>query len=84
MKEEMSPGYAEKIATPVLVVGAGRDRICITPAAKAFAQAAPNANYVEIPDAGHEILMERNAIRARFWEAFDAFMAQKAPITKAE
>jgi lysophospholipase len=72
-------GQAALITTPLLVVGAGRDRICVTPAAKAFAQAMPHADYVEIPEAGHEILMERNAIRARFWEAFDAFMAQQAP-----
>jgi lysophospholipase len=68
-------GQAEAITTPLLVVGAGRDRICLTPAAKAFAQAAPHADYVEIPDAEHEILMERNPIRAEFWSAFDTFMA---------
>jgi len=70
---------AASVTTPLLVVGAGRDRICITPQAKAFAQAAPHADYVELPDAGHEILMERNAIRAEFWAAFDAFMAREAP-----
>jgi lysophospholipase len=69
---------AASIATPLLVVGAGKDRICLTPDAKAFASAAPNAQYVEIADAGHEILMEKNVYRARFWEAFDAFVsAQK-------
>jgi len=70
---------AASVTTPLLVVGAGRDRICITPQARAFAQAAPHADYVEIPDAGHEILMERNPIRAEFWAAFDAFMAREAP-----
>jgi len=68
-------GQAASITTPVLVVGAGKDRICITQAAKAFAQAAPHADYVELRDAEHEILMERNPIRAEFWKAFDAFMA---------
>jgi len=66
---------AENITTPLLVVGAGKDRICLTPEAKAFAARAPNAQYVEVADAGHEILMEKNAIRAKFWEAFDAFVA---------
>lgn len=70
---------AGSITTPLLVVGAGKDRICITPAAKAFARAAPHADYVEIEDAEHEILMERNPIRAEFWAAFDAFMARQAP-----
>jgi lysophospholipase len=72
-------GQAASITTPLLVVCAGQDRICITPAAKAFAQAAPHADYVEIKDAGHEIMMERNPIRAEFWAAFDAFMAREVP-----
>ena len=67
---------AQSITTPLLVVGAGKDRICVTPKAKAFARLAPNADYVEIKEAGHEILMERNPIRAEFWRAFDGFMAR--------
>ncbi len=71
---------AEKITTPMLVVGAGADRICLTPAAKAFASRAPNAQYLEIAEAGHEILMERDRFRAEFWAAFDVFMKRyRAP-----
>ncbi|HVW74821.1 MAG TPA: alpha/beta hydrolase [Rhizomicrobium sp.] len=72
-------GQAASVTTPLLVVGAGKDRICITQQSKAFAEAAPHAEYVEIKDAEHEILMERNPIRAEFWKAFDAFMAREAP-----
>jgi lysophospholipase len=68
---------AEKITTPLLVIGAGADRICITSETKAFAARMPNAEYLEIADAGHEVLMERNEIRARFWAAFDAFIARQ-------
>jgi lysophospholipase len=72
---------AETITTPVLVVGAGKDRICITPQTKAFAARLPAAEYVEIEPAEHEILMERNPIRAEFWAAFDSFMRKHhAPI----
>jgi lysophospholipase len=67
-------GQAGAVTTPLLMVGAGKDRICITPAARDFANGAPDADYVEIEEAEHEILMERNAIRAKFWLAFDAFM----------
>jgi len=35
----------------------------------------PNGRYVEIGDAEHEILMENDSIRHRFWEAFDSFTA---------
>ena len=64
---------APAITTPLLLVGAGKDRICVTAQTKAFAQRLPHADYVEIKQAEHEILMERNPIRAEFWSAFDAF-----------
>ena len=67
---------AASVTTSLLMVGAGKDRICITPATKAFAARAPHADYVEIPEAEHEILMERGPIRAQFWAAFDDFLAK--------
>jgi lysophospholipase len=74
-----SPGYAEAIATPTLLLGAGRDRICDTGAARAFAARMPCAQFIEIADAEHEILMERDVFRAQFWSAFDAFIKKNAP-----
>ena len=75
MAREMAPGYPEAIETPVLVCGAGKDRICLTPAARAFAERLPRGKYVELEDAEHEILMENDSIRGRFWRAFDDFVA---------
>ena len=40
---------------------------------RAFAARMPSAEYIEIADAGHEVLMERNIYRAQFWKAFDVF-----------
>ena len=74
-----SAGYAEAIATPSLFFGAGHDRICETPAIAAFVARMPQALFVEIADAEHEILMERDAVRARFWSAFDDFVGKNAP-----
>lgn len=68
------PGFAEAITTPCLIVGAGRDRIVETAATRDFARRLPNGRYVEIPEAEHEILMENDSIRARFWRAFDDFV----------
>ncbi len=68
---------AAQITTPLLIAGAGKDRICISAEAKAFAARAPQAEYVEIAEAEHEILMERSLIRARFWAAFDAFTGRQ-------
>lgn len=72
------PGYAEAISTPVLVCGPGKDRICLTSATEAFARRLPHGRYVEIAESEHEILMENDSIRARFWSAFDAFAAVNA------
>jgi lysophospholipase len=73
------PGYAEAIRTPSLVIGAGRDRVCDTEAVRAFAARMPNAQYVEIAGAQHEILMERDPLRAEWWAAADAFLKKNAP-----
>jgi lysophospholipase len=78
MREVRARGYAEAIAAPVLIAGAGHDRICLTSAARAFAARMPRATYVEIEGAEHEILMERDQLRERFWQAFDGFVADYA------
>ena len=78
MAQIKAPGFAEAITTPILILGAGRDRIVKTSAIRAFAKRLPNATYVELADAEHEILMENDSIRARFWTAFDAF-TDRAP-----
>lgn len=74
-----SPGYAEAIRTPALLLGAGRDRVCDSQAVRAFAVRMAHARYVEIEEAEHEILMERDPLRAMFWTAADAFLKENAP-----
>ena len=74
MKQQTRPGYAEAIKAPALIVGAGRDRIVLTGAEREFAAHLPNGQYVELEDSEHEILMENDTIRARFWNAFDEFV----------
>ena len=44
-------------------------------ATAAFAGRLPNGVYLDMAEAEHEILMERDEIRAKFWQAFDAFVA---------
>jgi lysophospholipase len=76
MARVMAPGYAEAIATPVLIVGAGKDRIVDTAAEREFARRLPHGTFLEFADAEHEIMMENDSIRARFWAAFDAFVGK--------
>ena len=65
---------APRITTPLLVIGAGADRIVLTAQTRAFAARLPNARYIEIAGSGHEMLLERDPIRAQWWAAFDAFV----------
>jgi lysophospholipase len=74
-----TPGYAESIKTPCLLLGAGHDRVCETEAAHLFAARLPNARFVEIANAEHEILMERDIFREQLWSAFDDFTKKNAP-----
>ena len=77
MRRVMARSFAEAISTPLLVFGAGRDRIVKTAAIRDYVKRLPNARYVEIEDAEHEILMEKDSIRARFWTEFDAFIGER-------
>jgi lysophospholipase len=74
MKKVASRGYAEAIHTPVLIVGVGRDRMVKTEATRRFAARLPRGRYIELEEAGHEILMEQDDFRACFWQQFDAFV----------
>ena len=78
MNAMRAPGYGEAIATPTLLCGAGKDRIVITKAEEDFARRMPHGEYALFEDAEHEILMENDSIRARFWKAFDAFVGKFA------
>ena len=60
---------------PVLVITAGRDGVVDTKATQEFAARVPGISQVMIPNALHEILIERNEIRAEFWAAFDSYIA---------
>jgi lysophospholipase len=69
-----APGYAERIRTPVLILAAGDEKLVSTPAIERFARRLKTAACIVVPDARHEIMMERAEVRARFWAAFDAFV----------
>ena len=78
-----SPGYAEAIEAPCLLFGAGHDRVCDTEAVRAFAARMPNALFVDIAGAEHELLMERDVFRAQLWSAFDTFVGSHGPGAEA-
>ncbi len=70
------PGLGAAIRVPTLLVGAGDDPVCSTPDIERFARTlGPHCLYVPIAGSRHEVMMETDAIRDRFWEAFDRFVA---------
>ena len=59
---------------PTLIVLAGNDRVVDNRETRNFVAKARGFSLTVIEGAEHEILNETNAIRERFWAAFDAFM----------
>lgn len=68
-----------RIALPVVIVAAAEDRLVLNAGLKKIAERIPGGRYVEAPGAFHEILMETDAIRGVFWDAFDAELRSIAP-----
>lgn len=76
-------------STPMLIVAAGADQVTDTDAAKRLASRLKGAQFVVIDGARHEILIERDDLRAQFWTAFDQFAPGSAskpsqPMTPGE
>lgn len=69
---------AARVTTPLLGVASAHDRVTSTLAAQAFFDAAPHGEFLSLADCEHEILIETDAVRTRFWQAFDDFMARDA------
>jgi lysophospholipase len=74
MNRFRDPRFALEIRIPTLIVAAGADPVCATPAIERFAARLKAGHAIVIPGSRHEILMERDVIRAEFWAAFDAFI----------
>lgn len=72
------------VAIPTLVVAAEDDPVCSTPAIRLFGRRLAQGRIVVVPGARHEILMEADAIRARFWSEFDTFLADPPSGTEVE
>jgi lysophospholipase len=71
----LAPDYLERIDLPLLLMTAGQDQI-VNPASHGPVVARlKHAEHVTFADAKHEIMMETDDIRARFWAAFDGFVA---------
>ena len=73
-----APDYPSEIKVPILMVAAGQDKVVATTAIEEFALKLKVGSHVLIPPSRHEILVESDDIRARFWAAFDAYLGVSA------
>jgi lysophospholipase len=74
MKRFTDPRFGVKVRVPTLIIAAGADLVCATPATERLAARLKAGHVIVIPGARHEILMEKDEIRDLFWAAFDAFI----------
>ena len=74
MKRLQRPETAKAISTPMLFLAGPHDRITDTAATKRFVSHLQHARLIELYEAEHEILLEREMLRNAFWKAFDEFM----------
>jgi lysophospholipase len=66
-----APGHLERIEIPVRICTPLDDRLVSVATQVEIAARLPNARLIEVPGAWHEILVERDDLRHRFWQAFD-------------
>ncbi len=64
---------ARQIDTPTLLVAAECDKVVSTKGYSSFVRASAWLRLEQIDGAEHEILQERDELRARFWALFDRF-----------
>jgi lysophospholipase len=81
-----APGTLKSIKTPILMQISGDNEIVDRETILSAADLLPDCRRVDIPEAKHEIWMERKDLRARMLSAMDDFLAQgltaAAPATK--
>lgn len=73
------PENLKAVTTPVVICSAEDDKLVDNQAQRAVAQGLPKGEFVNVPGAYHEILMETDTMRNIFLRALDALMGKSAP-----
>lgn len=71
------PEALSKIEIPTLLVSADWDETVDPSHHAELAERYPNIELVRIPDSRHEILMELDPFRAKFWQSFDDYVERR-------
>ncbi len=69
-----APRYPSSVQVPLLLFAAGADKIVSTRAVEDFGVRLKIGTHILLPGSRHEILQESDAVRMRFWAAFDAYL----------
>ena len=67
------PGALEAVTTPVLILEAGHERVVDPRAIARAAARLPAARRLRLPGAEHELMMERDDVRTRVFDAIERF-----------
>ena len=70
--------FLKDIKTPVLLSVAEKDMLVDNNAIRRAAKIIPHARLLEIAGAHHEILMETDDIRQKFFQAFEELLSHAA------
>jgi lysophospholipase len=73
------PSALKHLRFPIVVLSAGEEALVDNKSHPEIAAMLPNARHEVVEGAFHEILMETDDKRARFWAAFDSVADQVAP-----
>lgn len=79
IKTLAAPGYLERVRTPLLLLTAGQDLLIDGRTHVVAAARLAACRHLVYADARHEIMMEVDPIRDRFFADTDTFLARHAP-----
>ncbi len=69
-----NPHILKSITIPVFVASAAEEKLIDNGSHERVARDLPNCEHIEIAEAMHEILMEKDDIRTQFWAGFDRML----------
>ena len=71
MTTALAPGYLERIELPLVLITAGQDPLIDSRSHDAVAARLRHGEHFTVAEAKHEVMMETDALRGLFWEAFE-------------
>jgi len=74
-----NPGTVAHVRIPILIATAAEEQLVANASHDVVAHELPDARHITIEGAKHEILMESDAIRQQFWDAFDQLVERVVP-----